>query len=117
MHDAASALVWGHPVADLQERELEDAQIHYITRMITNLYAIAHVKGLSLWNERPAGKVGHWFPQDDRQPRWQQSHEGTTDRLPFSQTGPMGAKLSAATTYADTFRQRHRRPMSMPVSW
>ena len=46
MDNPPCALVTLHPVANFHQRELEDANINYIARIVARLNAIAHPKWL-----------------------------------------------------------------------
>jgi len=69
-------LIRCHPVLDLDESELENAQIHYIARVLANLYAITHLKGSPPKDESPPGQVGHGISQRDGQACGQQPQKG-----------------------------------------
>jgi len=65
--DPAGALVGIHPVADLQQREHENADVDHVPRLRTHLDAIAHAERLANNDEQPPRQVGDRVLQGDGQ--------------------------------------------------
>ncbi|MDP8223557.1 MAG: hypothetical protein P9L99_09365 [Candidatus Lernaella stagnicola] len=57
VNDASRALIGVHPVADFNDRELEEPNIHDIAGGLAELNAVANVKGATHENEQPTGHV------------------------------------------------------------
>ena len=57
MDDAACALLGVDAVADLEDGELEEADVDDVAAVVANLYAVAHGEGLANDDEEPSGHV------------------------------------------------------------
>lgn len=55
------------PVADLEGRELEDANVHHVTTVLTDLDAISDFQRMPPEDETPAGEIEHQILQRDRE--------------------------------------------------
>lgn len=67
MDDAPGALVGGHPVPDLHQRELKDPHVDHIARVFADLDPIAHLEGFAPEDERPTGEIHDRVAQRDRE--------------------------------------------------
>ena len=55
--DAACALLGVNAVADLEDGELEEADVDDVAAVVANLHAVAHGEGLANDDEEPSGHV------------------------------------------------------------
>ena len=76
MNEASGALVGVHPIADLHDGELEDAPVHDVTGVLTDLDPVTQIEGSAPQDEEPTGQVGDQVLQGDRQARRQEAQEG-----------------------------------------